>query len=317
MSQANGFAGKIGVLMGGNSSERSISLKSGEAVLAALRQKEYDVIPLDVQGSRLEILNKIKNSGITLAFITLHGKGGEDGFIQTLLEEINLPYIGSNPEGSKKASNKLESKKIFDQNGIPTPRYAMISGKDWQKKIEGLAFPLFIKPVDEGSSIGVKKIKNMDEMLTVAPKELDEYDSLLVEEGITGRELTVGILGGKALPVIELKPKREFYDYTAKYTKGMTEYLVPAPIAPETAARVQQMALEAFRVLGLRDFSRVDFMLNQKEEPFVLEVNTIPGFTETSLLPKAAKEAGIEFADVCSTLIYLAKERNYAHGKKK
>ncbi|MBI4970928.1 MAG: D-alanine--D-alanine ligase [Candidatus Omnitrophica bacterium] len=317
MSQVNGFAGKIGVLMGGNSSERSISLKSGEAVLTALRQKEFNVLPLDIQGARREIANKIKSSEIALAFITLHGRGGEDGFIQTLLEELDIPYIGSSPEGSLKAFNKLESKKIFVEKGIPTPRYAMITAMNWKDQIAALRFPVFIKPVDEGSSIGVKKIKSFEEMSAVAPQEFEEYDSLLAEEAVLGRELTVGILGNKALPVIELRPKREFYDYTAKYTKGMTEYLVPAPIKQETTGELQKIALQAFRALDLRDFSRVDFMLDQNDNPFVLEVNTIPGFTETSLLPKAAKVIGIDFGDLCSTLIQFAKERCLAHGKKK
>jgi len=315
MSLANSF-GRIGVLMGGDSSERSISLRSGEAVITALKQKGYTIAVLDVQGSKREVQKKIADANIDIAFITLHGRGGEDGSIQSLLQELGIPYIGSCPEGSKIAFNKLEAKKIFDKNGIPNPRYVVVTQDDWKDKIRHLVFPVFIKPIDEGSSIGVQKIKNLDQMSEIVPHELEEYSLLLIEEAIIGRELTVGILGDKALPVIELCPKREFYDYTAKYTKGMTEYLIPAPIRTEVATAVQKIAFEAHRELGLRDFSRVDFMLDQAENPFVLEVNTIPGFTETSLLPKAAQAAGITFGDLCVSLLQYAKERSSSNGKK-
>ncbi len=316
MLQANQY-GRIGVLMGGNSSERSISLRSGEAVLTALRQSGLTVIPVDIQGSASEIKSKIQEANIDIGFIALHGKGGEDGVIQNLLEELEIIYIGSNPDASFKGFNKLETKKIFAQASIPTPNYVIINKRDLKEKISNFPFPVFIKPLEEGSSIGVKKISSLEEMLSVAPKELDAYDSLMVEAAILGRELTVGILGDTALPVIELRPKREFYDYTAKYTKGMTEYLIPAPVESAAAKEIQNIALRAHRALGLRDFSRVDFMLDGGNRPFVLEVNTIPGFTETSLLPKAAKEAGLEFSELCLTLLQLAKERCLAHGKKK
>lgn len=316
MFQANGY-GRIGVLMGGNSSERSISLRSGEAVITALRQKSLQIVPLDVQGSKAEMLNKIREAEIAVAFIALHGRGGEDGFIQRLLQELAIPYIGTSPEGSERAFNKLESKKVFESAGIPTPKYVLIDKKNWAGQMKEFPFPVFVKPLDEGSSIGVKKIGSFERMKGMIPELFRDYENLLAEEAILGRELTVGLLGDRALPVIELKPKREFYDYTAKYTKGMTEYLIPAPISANTAANLQEISVRAFRQLGLRDFSRVDFMMDAKEQPYVLEVNTIPGFTETSLLPKAARAAGIEFGDLCLTLLQFAKERACSNGKKK
>ncbi|MBI4397620.1 MAG: D-alanine--D-alanine ligase [Candidatus Omnitrophica bacterium] len=309
--------GRVGVLMGGNSSERPVSLRSGGAVLAALEQKTIHAIPLDLEGPLSQIQAKMDAARLDLAFIALHGRGGEDGMIQNLLEEMGIAYIGSDAQASYRAFNKLEAKNIFREEGIPTPDYAVLHKDNAEERLEAFSFPLFIKPLEEGSSIGVIKIDSREQMETMGPLQVLEYGSVLVETAILGREFTVGILGEKPLPIIELKPQCEFYDYTAKYTKGMTQYLVPAPVSAPLASRIQEIALNAHRVLGLRDFSRVDIMLDTEERPFVLEANTIPGFTETSLLPKAAKEAGIQFADLCVTLLTYAKERALVYAKKK
>lgn len=317
MSVSNNGWGQIGVLMGGNSSERSVSLRSGLAVASALREKGLAVATLDIQGSNLQIVKQLEDASIDFAFIALHGKGGEDGTIQSFLLKCGIPYIGSSPEGSRRAFNKWESKRIFEQKGIPTPKYRLVHKKDRFDPLNNFAFPAFVKPVEEGSSIGIKKIDHRNELERALSELFEEYESLLVEEAILGKELTVGILGEEALPVIELRPKREFYDYTAKYTKGMTEYLVPAPLSGEISRGVRELALRAHQALGLSDFSRVDIMLNDRDEAFVLEANTIPGFTETSLLPKAAREAGLDFGDLCLKLIHLAKERIHINGQKK
>ena len=316
MSTADSF-GRIGVLMGGNSSERPISLRSGKAVLSALEAKGLVVVPLDIQGEQRQIISALEEASLDVAFITLHGLGGEDGQIQSILEELDIPYIGSSPQGSLSAYNKLTAKKIFVEHGMLTPNYATIDSDGWHREISNFPFPVFVKPIEEGSSIGVKKISSFREAQNLIPQLFKSYSELLLEEAVIGRELTVGILADKALPVIELKPRNEFYDYEAKYTKGLTEYLIPAPLEFRVSREIQSVALKAHRALGLRDFSRVDLILSETGEIHILEVNTIPGFTETSLLPKAAKEAGIEFTDLCLTLLQLTRERCSSYGKKK
>lgn len=298
--------GRVGVFLGGSSHERPISLKSGRAVYQALKKAGLQVVRVDTANG---FHKQVKSGGLDLAFLALHGQGGEDGTAQRLLTRARISYTGSDPKSSALAFDKNRAKKLFVRFGIPTPRYDLLTSKNWKQKIQKWAPPYVIKPVREGSSIGVFFIDNEFEAQRTIESGLREYGRLMVEAKIGGREFTVGILGKLALPVIELRPKRDFYDYEAKYTKGLTDYLIPAPISNQLGAQLQTLALKAHRVLGLRDFSRVDFKVDEQNRPYVLEVNSIPGFTEMSLLPKAAEYAGISFTELCLQLLEMAKAR--------
>ena len=304
---------KIGVLMGGFSSEREISIRSGKAVFKALTDKGFRACPVEI--SSHDFCEAIKPGAFDFAFITLHGAGGEDGFVQSFLEKHHIPYLGSGPEASARAFNKITAKRIFERAGIPTPAFEVLEGENWKEKAEKLVYPVFIKPADEGSSIDVFCCQDPGELKKSMNGLIEKYGMVLAERKITGRELTVGIVGTRALPVVEIKPKRGFYDYQAKYDKTRgTEYVVPAVIPDAEAKRVQEIALAVHRALGLRDFSRVDLMLGD-EGPYVLEANTIPGFTETSLLPKAASAIGMNFQDLCAELVRIGWERNQDEAK--
>ncbi len=311
---------KIGVLLGGRSSERKISLRSGRAVHQALKRLGFSVQKVDpAHPDRMKKALK----RIDLAFIALHGQGGEDGVIQGQLDKARIPYVGSNAKGSRSAFDKAIAKKIFLRVGIPTPAFVLVNRKNWRKKLAFFPAPFFVKPLRDGSSVGVFPVEDLAKSAETIRQALAKYGQLLVEEKIIGREFTVGILGRNPLPVIELVPKREFYDYRAKYTKGMTQYLVPAPISKRLAARLQSVALKVHHRLGLRDMSRVDMMVDDADRPFVLEANSIPGFTELSLLPKAARAKGLSFEALCGRLISFANQRrsiirsDSSNGKKK
>ncbi len=297
---------QICVLLGGNSHEREISIRSGSAVAEALVRSGFEVSQLDAKNGWRE---KLKNKKPDAVFVALHGTGGEDGEAQKVLEGLGIPYVGSSPDASLDAFDKLRSKRIFEKESIPTPAWALITGKNWKKKIEELKIPIFIKPIADGSSIGVELIESEIELEPTIEKSLKQYESIIVETAIQGREFTVGILGDQALPVLEVRPKRRFYDYTAKYTKGQTDYLVPAPIDENFAVKLQALALKTHLALGLRDFSRVDMIVDLAGNPYILEANSIPGFTETSLLPKAAQAVGISFDKLCVKLVELAYQR--------
>ena len=297
----------IGVFCGGSSSERAVSLRSGKAVLQALKRSGVSVLKVDPRNSH-QFRRAL--SEIDLAFIALHGKGGEDGELQLRLEKAGIPYVGSDPVGSHLAFEKIKAKEIFDREKIPTPRWRTFSRKDW-KELENFPAPFFVKPAADGSSIGVFRVEDFRESAEKLIHALKQYPLLLAEEAVEGGEFTVGILGKQSLPVIELRPRRKFYDYRAKYTRGMTEYLVPAPISEKLKRKFQLLALKVHGALGLRDFSRVDLVTDRAGNQFVLEANTIPGFTELSLLPKAAQEAGISFEALCLRLVAFAwKRRN-------
>ena len=298
--------GKVAVFLGGRSRERVISLKSGQAVACALREAGLDVVTIDTaNGFRSEL----KRTPIDIAFLALHGSGGEDGTIQGILNEEHVSYVGSDPEASALAFDKARSKELFERSGILTPPFDVITRSNWKKILELWKPPYVVKPVNEGSSIGIFFVEGARGALRRIEFHLKRYGRLLIEEKIDGREFTVGILGEEALPVIELRPKRKFYDFKAKYTKGLTDYLVPAPISHEMAQRLQSIALQAHSALGLRDMSRADFKVDEHGNPFILEVNSIPGFTETSLLPKAAEFIGISFTELCLRLVELARRR--------
>jgi len=298
---------QICVLFGGSSHEREISIRSGTAVADALTRCGFEVSQLDARNGWREKLKQKKPDAV---FVALHGSGGEDGEVQKTLDNLGIPYVGSGPAASLDAFDKLRSKKIFEKESIPTPPWILMTQKNWKKKITELAIPLFIKPVADGSSIGVELIESTEELEPIIQKSIDEYQAVIAERAIQGREFTVGIIGDQALPVLEVRPKRRFYDYTAKYTKGLTDYLVPAPIDENLAMQLQALALKTHAALGLRDFSRVDLIVDLAGNAYVLEANSIPGFTETSLLPKAAQAVGIGFDELCAKLVDLTYQRS-------
>ncbi len=311
-SEVSGKKLRIGVLCGGNSSERKISLRSGRAVYSALQRAGFGVLRIDPR-NWTKASRALKT--VDVAFVALHGRGGEDGVIQKRLEKAGIPYIGSGASASLKAFDKEVSKNIFLKYGIPSPKGFCAPSPSWAGKLSALKFPLFVKPCLEGSSIGAYSIEDFGRAAEKIKRSVASYGKVLVEEKIIGREFTVGILGAQALPVVEMKPRRAFYDYRAKYTKGMTQYQVPAKIPASVSRKLQKLALKVHGALGLRDFSRVDILMDRKGKPYVLEANSIPGFTELSLLPKAAQAAGISFEALCSRLVGFARRRAQAQKK--
>ncbi len=290
-------------MMGGLSREREISLKTGKAILRALAEKGYTVIPIDV-GS--DIAEKLVKEKIEYAFLALHGRFGEDGTIQGMLELMKIPYTGSGVLSSALAMDKIMSKKFFLCEKIPTPRFEVFRWdeikKDQPPKIS-LPLPVVVKPAREGSTIGVSIVRK-EEDLSSSLREAGGYDvEILIEEFMRGKEITVGILEGIPLPIIEIVPKSGFYDYHSKYTKGETQYILPARIAREKYLYAQEISLKAFQTLGCSGVARVDLMTDENENPFVIDVNTMPGMTETSLLPKAASYAGISFEDLVERIL--------------
>ncbi len=306
--------GKVGVLMGGPSSEREISLKSGRAVLENLGKLGLDVAAIDIRTGRYEDNARLLRShAIDCAFVALHGKFGEDGGIQEILESLKIPYTGSGVSASRLAMDKIASRKIFQIYGLSVPRYEILNKLFYNKnrhKRHKFSFPLVVKPAANGSSIGLSIVEEPALLDKAIKLSFDYDDNIIIEEYIKGRELTVAILDDKVLPVIEIVPKRKFFDYQAKYKYGLTQYLVPAPLSQALKKKVQLCALKAHRLLGCFGCSRVDIILDDKSRVYVLEVNTIPGLTQTSLLPKAASKAGIDFAQLVLKLVGLAYEKN-------
>ena len=300
---------KVGVVRGGTSAERRISLRSGRAVTKALRRLGVPVVPIDPADTEV-FRRKVRDADVL--FIALHGNGGEDGVLQKKLENIGIPFTGSGSRACRQSFNKLVSKKYFEKLGVPTPAYIVVSGKDWRKKTAAFPVPFFVKPLDGGSSQGVFLVEDFRKSAEKIRRSVARFGRLLIEQKIFGRELTAGLLVDRKLPVVEVRPKRAFYDYKAKYTKGMTVYEVPARIPEKVARKVQALAWRVYRGIGLAGFSRVDVMLDRKNRPFILEVNSIPGLTELSLLPKAAGAAGISFEEICLSVL-----KDALKGKKK
>jgi len=298
--------GHIGVFLGGTSNERSVSLRSGKAIHRALASSGYHVSMIDTVNGYQRIL---KSKKLDFAFPALHGTGGEDGTIQKILRKHRIPFVGSNEKASACAFDKYKAKEIFLKFGIPTPQFDLVTKKNWKRVLNRWKAPYVLKPVCEGSSIAVAMVAFESEGRKAVKGLLKSYSKILIETKIIGRELTVPIVGGQALPSIEIKTRRNFYDYRAKYSKGLTQYFVPAPIPQKLAKRLRSIAVKANGKLGLEDLSRVDLMVDRFNNPFVLEVNSIPGFTETSLLPKAARSAGMNFSELCVRLLKLAYRR--------
>lgn len=292
------FEGKrVGVLMGGLSGEREISFKTGRAVAEALRNRGREVVEID---AGRDLPARLIDEGVEVVFIALHGRYGEDGCVQGLCEIMAIPYTGSGVEASAVAMNKASTKRVLTATGIPTARYMVLKPGD-EVPVE-LAPPLAVKPASEGSALGVSIVKEGDSLEEAVREAASHGGPVMLEEFVEGRELTVGVVDGETLPVIEIRPKSGFYDYRAKYTKGETDFLVPAELTTLESKGVNGAALSAYEAVGCRGAARVDMIL-KAGTPFVLEVNTIPGLTETSLLPTAAAAAGWDYETLVERML--------------
>jgi D-alanine-D-alanine ligase len=294
--------GKVAVLLGGTSAERAVSLNSGTRVLAALRGQGIDAHPFDPAEQPLDGLK-----GFDRAFIALHGRHGEDGTIQGALELMHIPYTGSGVMASALGMDKFRTKLLWQAAGLPIPEYALLNAdSDFADIEEELGLPLFVKPAHEGSSIGISKVKEHD-TLHLAYAEAAKYDPLvIVEKGVMGGEYTCGILGDEALPIIKIEPATDWYDYEAKYNRDDTRYLCPCGLSAEKEALIRRQALEAFRILGGRGWGRVDFLMDEDGRHYFLEVNTAPGMTDHSLVPMAARVAGMEYPALVRHVLSMA-----------
>ena len=295
---------QVTVLLGGRGAEREVSLRSGAAVARALRGLGQAVSEVDPAGESWELPTKTE-----VVFLALHGEYGEDGEVQSRLETLGVPYTGTNAVGSALAFDKVRSKELFQQHQITSPRGVLIDSPT-SAPPGSIPAPWILKPAAQGSSVGLNRVEEEAGWNVALADSLRYGGAVLCEECIQGRELTVGVLDGAALPVVEVRPKAGGYNYENKYTPGATDYFCPADLPDEVAKHVQALGLRAFEAVGARDFGRVDVMLNAEFKPYVLEVNTLPGMTETSLLPKAAEVAGINFNALCQCMLELALRRN-------
>lgn len=297
---------RITVLRGGPGSEREVSLKSGRAIAAALRLYGHRVFEGDISPSDLSALDKPAD----MVFIALHGAFGEDGQVQRILDQRGLPYCGSGPEASALAMNKVRTKGRCIEAGIPTPRFDVALPSRWRQACTNWTPPMVIKPVAEGSSVDCAIIRDAVEFIPAVRNLVRKYGECLIEQYIKGVELTVGVLDDQPLPPIWIRTARGFYDYQAKYIDNDTEYLFEIPLAGPVLQRIQELSVRAFAAIGCRDFGRVDWIVDAESgEPYLLEINTIPGFTDHSLLPKAAAQAGVGFGELCQRLVMLAMKR--------
>lgn len=294
--------GKVAVLFGGTSAEREVSLNSGSRVLAALQGQGIDVHAFDPATQTLDDLK-----GYDRAFIALHGRHGEDGTIQGALEFMHIPYTGSGVLASALAMDKFRTKLMWQAAGLPVPEYALLTAdSDFAEIEEQLGLPLFVKPAREGSSIGVTKVKERG-ALKAAYEEAAQHDPLVIaEKGVMGGEYTVGIVGDEVLPIIKIEPATEWYDYEAKYNRDDTKYLCPCGLPEAKEMEIRKGALEAFRILGGRGWGRVDFLMDEAGNHYYLEVNTAPGMTDHSLVPMAARVAGMEYPALVRRVLELA-----------
>jgi len=296
---------KVAVLFGGHSAEREVSLKSGAAVTAGLQRAGVDAHGLDT--AKYDI-HRLVSDGFTHVYIALHGRGGEDGVMQGALEQLNIPYTGSRVLGAALAMDKIRTKQIWQAQGLPTALYKVVTPENFDAAyaneiMDELGFPMIIKPANEGSSIGMAKVHNLAE-LDIAIQAAFEFDNeILIEQWISGPEFTVAIVGDEVFPAIQLKTPNAFYDYQAKYQSTTTEYLCPCPLPEEQHQQLQDYALKAFKAVAAEGWGRVDAMLDSHGQFQLLEVNTVPGMTEKSLVPMAANAAGYNFESlVCKVL---------------
>jgi len=299
--------GKVAVMFGGTSAERDVSLNSGAAVLAALQSRGVDAHAFDPAAQPLAAL---QSEGFERVFIALHGRGGEDGTLQGALTLMNLPFTGSGVLASALAMDKWRSKLVWQALGLPIPDFAILTAdSDFDAVVAKLGLPLFVKPAREGSSIGIVKVKSAAD-LPAAYAEAAKHDSLVIaERAMNGGEFTVAILGtgdqARALPSIRIVPATEFYDYEAKYFRDDTRYLCPSGLDAAAEARMRDLAVQGYRALGCRGWARIDFLLDDAGQPYLLEANTAPGMTSHSLAPMAARVDGLEFADLCVRILEM------------
>lgn len=294
---------RIGVLLGGLSSERDVSIKTGEAVLAALRERGHDAIPIYVDR---DVDVALRQERIDVAFIALHGRWGEDGCIQGLLETLGIPYTGSDVLASALAMHKGKAKELFRLHNLPTPAYYTLTAADATDLVAvhgDFGFPCVVKPIREGSSVGIAICKTAEELVPAVERALCFDDEVLVERFISGKEVSVAVLEDRAIGAVEIAPRSGFYDYANKYTKGATDYFVPPRLSPERYRGVLAQALRAHLALDCRGATRVDMIVSDSGNEFILEVNTVPGLTPTSLLPKIADTAGISFGELCEMML--------------
>jgi D-alanine-D-alanine ligase len=293
--------------MGGIGTERDISIQSGQCVTKALKEAGFDVVTADIRPDNLDILD---DSSVNVFFPALHGEFGEDGQLQQILEDKSLLYTGSGPKASRLAFDKLASKKLFTQAGVTTPKVikydTRIEAKKLEKQLLQLSDRFVVKPVRQGSTIGVSIVDDPKSALAAVRECAEKFGDCMIEEFIAGREITVGILQSRALPIIEIRSKTGFYDYHAKYIDEETEFLFDTIDDPALTAKVQTAAMDCFRALGCRHFARADFILGYDGNPYALEINTIPGLTNHSLLPKAAAKIGLSMSDLCAKIVDAA-----------
>lgn len=298
--------GKVAVLLGGRAAEREVSLKSGRAVLDALLAKGVDAHPLDPDET---VLEQLRAGGFDRAFIVLHGRGGEDGVIQGALETIGLPYTGSGVLGSALGMDKYRTKLAWAGRGLPTAESVLLADASDLDAAAAIGFPLMVKPAHEGSSIGMARVED-PAALASAWRTARQYDSLvLAERWIQGAEYTCAILGREALPPIRLETPHAFYDYDAKYRADSTRYLCPCGLAAAEESRIKQLALDAFEAVGASGWGRVDLMIDESGRPYLLEINTVPGMTDHSLVPMAARAAGIDFDSLVLRILETSLDR--------
>ena len=306
---------KICVLYGGTSAEREVSLSSGKGIIEALKKKNHDVIGIDFRGTK-ECLLQIMNLNVDLFFIGLHGRLGEDGRVQGLLDLLKIPYVGSNVLGSALAMDKARSKKMFALKGIRVAKEKLVEKHSFIKESfsHELTYPVVVKPNHEGSTIGLTIAQNEAELIVGIDSAFNHDDVVLLEEFISGQEVTVAVMGNKgnvkALPIVEIVPKNAYYDYESKYAPGMSEHIVPARVSDEMTNLLQEQAVLAHEALGCDVYSRVDFIVPKDGgNPVILEVNTLPGMTPTSLYPDAAREIGLSYEDMIETLVELSMKK--------
>jgi D-alanine-D-alanine ligase len=296
--------GKVAVLLGGKSAEREVSLKSGGMVLAALRKKGIDAHPFDPKERDVQELVKERFARV---FIALHGRFGEDGTVQGVLEWLGIPYTGSGVLASALAMDKVRTKRLWAAEGLPTAPYEVLTGETNLGAVaKRLGVPLFVKPASEGSSVGMTKVKKAPDLGEAYALAVNYDPVVIAEKFIDGAELTVGIVGERVLPIIRIETPREFYDYEAKYIANDTRYLIPCGLSDKKEKELQALSLKAFRALGCRGWGRVDLMLDKRGRPFLLEVNTSPGMTDHSLVPMGARAVGISYEDLCVKVLELA-----------
>ena len=314
--------GRVVVLMGGNSAERDVSLKSGAAALGALKRKGIDAFGLDLRFNRtddgLSICQQLSAEEFDTAFIALHGRGGEDGIIQGVLEALDIPYSGCKVAASAIGMDKLRTKLLWAGAGLPTPAFELIKASDLlgddkglidlliQRVAVSLSFPVMVKPAHEGSSIGMSKVLGQDSLLEALLTAAKYDKEILVEQWIVGKEYTGAVLAGNALPLIRLETPREFYDYQAKYVSDDTDYHCPCGLEKKQESQYQLLVMDAFERIGAEGWGRVDFMCDEQGQPWLIEINTVPGLTDHSLVPMAARNDGIEFDDLIVQILNTA-----------